>query len=151
MIGAASLDTKNQARDKHLRSADFFDVDHYPQVAFTSQRIEALDPLQGRYCVTGLLTIRDVAREVSLDAWYTPQPGAEQRPAVSLTTVLDCHDFALLWSSPLQKTADPVEIALLIELVPAASPTKRRLAPAYVRRGQPAGDAHGMLHQLSQP
>jgi polyisoprenoid-binding protein YceI len=121
-IGAASLDTRTPARDKHLRSADFFDVEHYPHLTFTSQRIEALDAQQGHYRVTGWLTIRDVAHDVSLDAWYTPQRGAEQRPTVSLTTVLDRRDFGLVWSSPIQKIANPVEIALFIELVPAASP-----------------------------
>jgi polyisoprenoid-binding protein YceI len=41
--GAASLDTKLAVRDKHLHSADFFDVEHYPTLTFTSRRIEALD------------------------------------------------------------------------------------------------------------
>ena len=41
--GAASLDTKLAARDKHLHSADFFDVEHYPTLTFTSRRIEVLD------------------------------------------------------------------------------------------------------------
>ncbi len=121
-IGAASLDTKQPARDKHLRSADFFDIEHYPQLTFTSRGIEALDPAHGQYRVTGLLTIRDVAREVSLEAWYTPQPGVEQRHTVNLTTVLDRRDFGLVWSRPTQKIADDVKITLHIELVPAASP-----------------------------
>ena len=73
-IGTASLDTKLAARDKHLRSADFFDVEHYPTMTFTSQRIEALDQAAGHYRVTGTLTIREVSREVSLNAWNGPAP-----------------------------------------------------------------------------
>src|SRR5579859_4498682 len=67
-LGAASLDTKMAARDKHLHSADFFEVEHYPTLTFISHRIEVLDRAAGHYRVTGALTIRDVTREVSLDA-----------------------------------------------------------------------------------
>lgn len=122
MIGSASVDTKAPPRDKHLRSADFFDVEHYPNLTFTSQRIEAIDPAHGHYRVTGLLTIRDVTREVSLDAKYTPQTGAEQRQIVTLETTLDRRNFGLAWSRPVQKIADDVKITLHIEWVPASSP-----------------------------
>src|SRR5713226_7960566 len=71
-IGTASLDTKMAARDKHLHSADFFDVEHYPTMTFTSQHIEAVDQAAGHYRITGTLTIREVAREASLDAWNVP-------------------------------------------------------------------------------
>ena len=118
-IGAASLDTRNAARDKHLRSADFFEIDTYPTLTFASQRIEALDQLKGHYRVTGLLTIRDVACEVSLDAQYTPQEAGRQRHGFDLTTRLNRRDFGLVWSRPQQKIADDVSISLHIELVPA--------------------------------
>src|SRR5712692_11537981 len=76
-IGTASLDSKMAARDKHLYSADFFDVEHYPAMTFTSRRIEALDPAAGHYRVTGTLTIREVTREISLDAWNIPLQTAD--------------------------------------------------------------------------
>lgn len=121
-IGAASLDTKAQARDKHLRSADFFEVENYPNLTFTSRHIEAIDQAKGHYRVTGLLTIRDVAREVSLDAWRTSQEADEQRHILNLTTMLNRRDFSLVWSRPQQKIADDVHITLHIELTPASSP-----------------------------
>jgi polyisoprenoid-binding protein YceI len=121
-IGTASLDTHSAARDKHLRSADFFDVENYPQLTFTSRRIEALDPAHRQYRITGLLAIRDVSREVTLDARYAPQPGAVQRHTVNLTTALDRRDFGLVWSRPMQKIADDVTIRLHIEMVPTPSP-----------------------------
>jgi polyisoprenoid-binding protein YceI len=121
-IGAASLDTKSPPRDKHLRSADFFDVEHYPELTFISRRIEAIDPAHGRYRVTGSLTIRDMTRDVSLDAQYMPEAGAAQRPAVDLETRLDRRDFGLIWSRPVQKIADDVKITLHIECIPASSP-----------------------------
>ena len=121
-IGAASLDTKMPARDKHLRSADFFEIDNYPNLTFTSRRIEALDQAQGHYRVSGLLTIRDVAREVSLDAWYAPQEAGKERHTFNLSAVFNRRDFGLVWSRPQQKIADDVTITLHIELTPTASP-----------------------------
>jgi polyisoprenoid-binding protein YceI len=122
-IGAASLDTKLAARDKHLHSADFFDVEHFPTLTFTSRRIEALDHETGHYRVTGALTIRDVTREVSLDAWnVSPQMAGEKpRLAFNLSTVLDRRDFGLTWSRPQQKIADEINVALSIEFAPVSS------------------------------
>ena len=121
-IGTASLDTKLAARDKHLRSADFFDVEHYPTMTFTSQRIEALDQAAGHYRVTGTLTIREVSREVSLNAWNVqPQTAGDSRLTFNLTTVLDRRDWGLTWSRPIQQIADEVNLALTAQLVPVSS------------------------------
>jgi len=121
--GAASLDTKLAARDKHLHSADFFDIEHFPTMTFTSRRIEALDRETGHYRVTGALTIRDVTREVSLDAWnVSPQTAGEKpRLAFNLSTVLDRRDFGLTWSRPQQKIVDEINVALSIEFAPVSS------------------------------
>ena len=71
-----------------------------------------------------MLTIRDVTREVRLDARHVPHTTEPGRPRhiIDLTTVLDRRDFGLVWSSLTQKIADPVSITLHIELVPASSP-----------------------------
>jgi len=122
-IGTASLDTKMAARDKHLYSADFFEVEHYPTMTFTSQRIEALDQAAGHYRVTGTLTIREVTREVSLDAWnVTPQTVGE-KPGLTfnLSTVLDRRNYGLTWTRPQQKIADEVNLALTVQFVPVSS------------------------------
>ena len=121
-IGTASLDTKMAARDKHLYSADFFDVEHYPTMTFTSQRIEALDQAAGHYRVTGTLTIREVSREVSLDALNVPPwTAGDSRLTFNLSTVLDRRDFGLTWSRPQQKIADEVNLALAVQFVPVSS------------------------------
>jgi polyisoprenoid-binding protein YceI len=121
-IGTASLDTKMAARDKHLHSADFFDVEHYPTMTFTSRRIEVLDQAAGHYRVTGTLTIRDISREVSLDAWNVPPWTAEvSRLTFNLTTVLDRRDWGLTWSRPIQQIADEVNLALTVQFVPVSS------------------------------
>ncbi len=122
-IGTANLDTKMAARDKHLHSADFFDVEHYPTMTFTSQRIEALDQAAGHYRVTGTLTIREVTREVSLDAWNISPQAAGEKPGLTfnLSTVLDRRDFGLTWSRPQQKIADEVNLAFTVQFVPDSS------------------------------
>ena len=124
-IGTASLDTKMAARDKHLHSADFFDVEHYPSMTFTSQRIDALDQAAGHYRVTGTLTIREVTREVSLDAWnVSSQTANDSRLKFNLTTVLDRRDWGITWSRPIQQIADQVNLALTVQFFPVSSTDK---------------------------
>src|SRR5215475_7322581 len=67
-IDAASIDTGTAQRDDHLRSADFFDVEKFPELRFRSSRIEKID--DERYRLIGDLTIRDVTREIALDVEY---------------------------------------------------------------------------------
>src|SRR5712691_2181506 len=61
-IDAASIDTSNSARDDHLRTADFFDVQRFPEIVFTSTRIERTG--DNRLRVSGNLTMHGVTREV---------------------------------------------------------------------------------------
>jgi polyisoprenoid-binding protein YceI len=64
-VSAGSIDTKNPTRDKHLRSADFFDVDNHPDITFTGQDVV---PVGDGVRVTGSLTVRDRTLPVSFDA-----------------------------------------------------------------------------------
>ena len=64
IIQTASVDTRSEGRDKHLRSADFFDVETYPEIRFVSSAIDEVD--EGSYIVTGELTIRDMTKTVSV-------------------------------------------------------------------------------------
>src|SRR5687768_1880599 len=70
-IEAESIDTRNEQRDAHLRSPDFFNAGEYPYLTFRSKRVEQLDAGYGR--ITGDLTIRDVTREVVLEVEYAGQ------------------------------------------------------------------------------
>lgn len=121
-IGSASLDTKMAARDKHLYSADFFDVEHYPAMTFTSQRIELLDQTAGHYRITGNLTIREQTHEVSLDATrdMSSKTSDDGRIAFHLTGVIDRRDWGITWSRPIQKIADEVNLELNVQFVPAS-------------------------------
>ncbi|GAA1843873.1 YceI family protein [Brevibacterium marinum] len=63
-IDVDSVDTRTSDRDAHLRSADFFDVEKYPKITFTSTGVDEVE--EGSYIVNGDLTIRDVTRQVSI-------------------------------------------------------------------------------------
>ena len=74
-IEAASVNTHNNQRDEHFRSADFFDVEHYPFITFKSKLIIMQDAHHGK--LIGDLTIRDTTKEVVLDGEYG---GVNQTP-----------------------------------------------------------------------
>src|SRR2546425_11062117 len=74
-IEAASVNTRNIQRDDHFRSADFFDVEKYPSIAFKSKRVILIDANHGQ--LIGDLTIRNITKEVVLDGEYG---GGSQNP-----------------------------------------------------------------------
>ena len=125
-IDAASIDTGVADRDTHLRSADFFDVEKFPELRFRSRKIEKV--AEGRYRVLGDLTIRDVTREVTLDVGYGGQatdPWGNVRAGFVAKTSLDRKDFGLTWNQVLEAggilVGERVDIDLEIEAVRAAA------------------------------
>jgi polyisoprenoid-binding protein YceI len=91
-------------------------------MTFTSRRIEALAPATGHYRAAGMLTIREVSREVSLDAWNVPpRTAGDSRLTFNLTTVLDRREWGLNRSRPIQQIADEINLALTVQFVPASS------------------------------
>jgi len=125
-IDAASIDTGTAQRDTHLRSADFFDAERFPELRFRSTRV---DDLGGdRLRVTGDLTIRDVAREVVLDvepAGRGMDPWGNERIGFVAKTSLDRKDFGLKWNQVLEAggalVGDRVDIELDIQAVNTAA------------------------------
>ncbi|MBO2518120.1 MULTISPECIES: YceI family protein [Limnochorda] len=125
-IDAASIDTRNEERDKHLRSADFFDVENHPHITFKSTRIERVGDNQ--YKVIGDLTIRGVTREVVLDATFQGQvksPWGQQVAGFSATTTLNRKDFGLTWNTVLETggvlVGEEVKVELQVELIQQAA------------------------------
>ncbi len=127
-IGAASLTTgtgkqsRLQAmqaakRDKHLRKADFFDVERYPSLTFRSRSVETIDRAEGHYLVTGDLTVRGVTREVALDTYYTPasDEGSARRIRLTLTAPLNRRDFGMVWNRPYVAVADDLIARIEVE------------------------------------
>lgn len=127
-IDATTIDTREPDRDKHLKSADFFDVANHPTITFKSTKVESAEP--GKLKVTGDLTIRGVSRQVTLTVTAPKSPIKDpwglQRTAVSGTTKIDRQDFGVSWNKSLDSggvvVGDNVDITLDVEMVvpPAA-------------------------------
>lgn len=124
-IDPASVDTQEEKRDAHLRSADFFDVEHHPTMTFRSKKI--VDAGGGDLRVTGDLTIRGVTREVELKAEQTGRgkdPWGGERIGFAAHTSINRKDYGLNWNQLLEAggvlVAEKVDIELEIELVKAA-------------------------------
>lgn len=102
-IQAGSVDTKSADRDGHLRSGDFFDVETYPTIRFTSTSIEALDAETLR--VAGDLTIKDVTKPVVVDFDYDGaalDPFGNTRVGLSGKVDVNRKDFGLVWNAALE-------------------------------------------------
>ena len=94
VIDAASIDTGVARRDDHLRSAEFLDVNRYPNIIFSARRVSA-EP-DGSLRVVGALTIRDVTRHVSLAVLpngRTLEPWGKQRVGFLATATIERRDF----------------------------------------------------------
>ena len=124
-IEAASIDTRDDQRDAHLRSADFLDVENYPRLSFASSSVKKAG--NGKLSVEGDLTIRGVTRRVDF-AVEGPTPPAKDpwgnvRVAISATTKIDRKDFGLTWNAALETggilVGDQVTITLEAEFVKA--------------------------------
>lgn len=72
-VKANSLNTDNNARDKHLRNSEYFDTDKYPVISFVSTKITE-STLTGRFYITGNLTIKDVTKHIEFGFSATPLP-----------------------------------------------------------------------------
>jgi polyisoprenoid-binding protein YceI len=101
-VQVASLDTGNADRDEHLLSPDFFDAAHYPQITFRSTVIEHV--VLGTYRVGGDLTIKDVTREVQVEASVegsAVDPWGNDRVGIAVRGSIDRTDFGLTWQQSL--------------------------------------------------
>ena len=118
-VDAASVDTSNARRDKHLRTADFFDVAGAPVIGFVSRTIVAVAPDSGRYRVVGDLTLRGVTLAVGFDVAYEPPPpfGTVRRARFVASGVLDRRHFGVNWDHPLARIAPEVAVEVVLEAV----------------------------------
>lgn len=129
-IDARTLWTGEPDRDKHLRSADFLDVEHYPTITFRSREVSLLGDHD--YSVVGDLTIRGVSRPCKLRVtylgqWQTPwweggvDKGPKTRAGFVATGSINRHDFGVSWNSTLDRggivVGDLVEITIDAEAI----------------------------------
>lgn len=127
-IGAASIDTRTEQRDDHLRSADFLDVENHPKITFRSTRVEGAYAKPGdRFKVAGDLTIRGTTREVVLDVTFEgagQDPWGGQRASFSAQSKIDRRDFGLTWNQALEAggvlVSNEIKISLEVQAVKQA-------------------------------
>lgn len=120
-ISVKSIDTRNEKRDKHLRSKDFFHVKEYPAISFVSKEVKGNG---SDITVVGDLTIRGVTKEVILTGAYAGAvtgPGGKKRAGFTATGKIDRKDFGLTWNKALETggvvVGDEVTIGLEIEAI----------------------------------
>ena len=121
-IDAASIDTREEKRDTHLRSADFFDVERFPTLTFKSRRVQAING--DTFQLVGDLTIKGITREVVLDVeveGFQKDPWGNQKAGFSATTKVNRKDFGLTWNQALETggllVGDDVKISLDVQLL----------------------------------
>jgi len=121
-IDADSIDTKQDQRDGHLRSADFLDVANHPHLEFTSNRVEVRDDSHAN--VYGDLTIRGVTKPVVLEVEYQGQaksPWGTTSAGFSAETKISRKEWGLNWNQPLETggvlVGDEVTINIELEIV----------------------------------
>ncbi len=117
----ASVDTHDAGRDTHLRSGDFFDVETFPTMTFTSTSVQ---PKGSDHALVGELTIKGVTRPVTLSLDFNgvaQDPWGGTRAGFSAETTIERKDFGLTWNATLDAggvlVGDKVKIALEIEAV----------------------------------
>ena len=129
-IDVNGIDTREPGRDKHLKSAEFFDVEKFPTMTFKSKAIEPA--AGGGFKVTGDLTMKGVTKEVVLDVEPLRPAIKDQRGSArtgtAATTKLNRQDFGVSWSRTLDGggvvVSDEVAVTIDVELVAAAPAAK---------------------------
>jgi len=136
-IKTATIDTGVADRDKHLRSADFFDTDKFPEISFKSTKI-APTSRKDVYDVTGDFTMHGVTKQITLPVevlgWQSGPQG--DRVGFSLNTSVNRKDYGVIWNRALDNggymLGDDVEVNVAVEAVkrkeapPAAAPAPKQ-------------------------
>ncbi len=116
-----SIDTDNEKRDKHLKSADFFDAENHPQIKFKSKSFEKTE--EGKYKLVGDITMRGITKEISLDVKYkgtVTDPWGSTRAGFVITGEINRFEFGLNWNKLIEAggavVGKTVEITCVLEL-----------------------------------
>jgi polyisoprenoid-binding protein YceI len=124
-INTASVDTAAPDRDQHLRSDDFFAVEKFPALTFVSSRVTRKSDEQ--YDVAGTLTIRGVAKEVTLPVTYLGEakdPWGNLRVGFETEITLNRKEFGLLWNAALETggflVGDEVKVSVSAQAIAQA-------------------------------
>lgn len=122
-IDPASLETNTEQRNAHLKSADFFDIEHHKEITFTSNTIEKVDN-DGSYELWGELTIKGITKKIKLDVEFggvLKDPWGGERAGFTINGKINRKDWGLNWNTVLEAggvlVGDTVNIACEVELV----------------------------------
>eukprot|EP01028_Stygiella_incarcerata_P013038 TRINITY_DN81085_c0_g1_i1.p1 TRINITY_DN81085_c0_g1~~TRINITY_DN81085_c0_g1_i1.p1 ORF type:complete len:179 (-),score=15.22 TRINITY_DN81085_c0_g1_i1:185-721(-) len=102
-IDTSSVDTNNNDRDTHLKSADFFDVENHKEMAFEGTSFKKVDDEE--YKLTGILTIKGVSNEVTLDVEFggmNKDPWGNEKAGFSLEGKINRKEWGLNWNAALE-------------------------------------------------
>ena len=134
VIDARKIWTGEPARDEHLRGADSLDVEKFPEISFSGNQVIIVGEVD--YQVPGNLTIRGVARPVTLEVrylgqWQTPwwedgvDKGPKTRAGFVARTTINRHDFAVSWNDKMDKggivVSDTIDITIDAEAILVSS------------------------------
>ncbi|WP_420631267.1 YceI family protein [Candidatus Leptofilum sp.] len=126
-VDLSSINTREEQRDGHLKSPDFFDVANYPTMKFIGTRVEQIDDNNGR--LYGQLTIKDITKEIVLDVDYAgiaKSPWGTESAGFSASGSLNRKDWGLTWNQTLETggvlVGDKINIEIELELVKQAQP-----------------------------
>jgi len=121
-INTESIDTRNDRRDQHLRSEDFFYVEKNPQITFQSDKVEKTG--ENTYDVSGTLTMRGVSQQVTLPVTYLGSISdgrGNTRAGFSTGTTLNRKDYGINWNQALDQggfvLGDDVSVAIDLETI----------------------------------
>lgn len=121
-IDARTISTNDDSRDGHLKSADFFDVENYPELTFEGSTFKKLD--DANYQLRGMLTIRDVRKMITLDVEYgglTKDPWGNHKAGFSISGKINRRDWGLNWNAALEAggvmVSDEVRINAEVQLI----------------------------------
>ena len=143
-IKTTTIDTGVADRDKHLRSADFFDTDKFPEITFKSTKI-APTSRKDVFDVTGDFTMHGITKQVTLPVevlgWQTNPQG--ERVGFSLNTTVNRKDYGVIWNRALDNggfmLGDDVEVNVAVEAVKRNAPPT---PPATSTQPPPATSTH---------
>ncbi|GJM40371.1 MAG: polyisoprenoid-binding protein [Ardenticatenaceae bacterium] len=124
-VELASVNTRDEKRDGHLKSPDFFDVANFPTMKFVSNRVEQIDANNGR--LYGQLTIKDITKEIVLDVEYAgtaKSPWGTESAGFSARGKLNRKEWGLNWNQALETggvlVGDTINIEIELELIKQA-------------------------------
>ncbi len=125
-IDVNSVDTNNADRDKHLKSADFFDAEAHPQISFISNTVENVDR-DGSYELWGDLTIKGIAKKIKLNVEFggvVKDPWGNEKAVFTINGTVNRKDWGLNWNTALETggilVGEEVKISCEIQLMRGA-------------------------------